>query len=226
MGSSTEHSGYGPTANPWDLHARAGWLIGWFGCGGRVVHRACRDRYRHRWLDPSACRHDRHGRARNPPTAASAATASSRSLHRSTRSGRFSRDVRDAALLLGAVAGRDERDSTSARLAVPDFAAALPAADDEAAGALRGLRLGLPRQYFVEGMEPGVELRVREAVAALRTGRGAGHRRGHAAHRLRPRDLLHHRPGRGLGQPGALRRHPLRARRSRWRRDGQLPRHA
>ena len=43
----------------------------------------------------------------------------------------------------------------------------LPAGDDEAAGTLRGKRLGLPREYFVAGMEPGVEARVREAVAAL-----------------------------------------------------------
>ena len=80
--------------------------------------------------------------------------------------GPFGRDVRDAALLLGAVAGRDERDSTSSPVAVPDYAAAL-GDDGAAADALRGVRLGLPRQYFVAGMEPGVEARVREAVAAL-----------------------------------------------------------
>jgi aspartyl-tRNA(Asn)/glutamyl-tRNA(Gln) amidotransferase subunit A len=70
-------------------------------------------------------------------------------------------------MLLHAVAGRDERDSTSAPLPVPDDLLHLPATDDEAAGHLRGLRLGLPREYFVAGMEPGVEARVREAVAAL-----------------------------------------------------------
>ena len=50
---------------------------------------------------------------------------------------------------------------------MPDYAAQLPASDDEAAARLRGVRLGLPRQYFVTGMEPGVEARIREAVAAL-----------------------------------------------------------
>jgi aspartyl-tRNA(Asn)/glutamyl-tRNA(Gln) amidotransferase subunit A len=81
--------------------------------------------------------------------------------------GPFARDVRDAAILLGAVAGRDERDSTSAPIEVAEYAVALPDSDDEAAASLRGVRLGLPRQYFVAGMEPGVEARIREAVAAL-----------------------------------------------------------
>jgi aspartyl-tRNA(Asn)/glutamyl-tRNA(Gln) amidotransferase subunit A len=81
--------------------------------------------------------------------------------------GPFGRDTRDAALLLGVIAGRDERDSTSAPVPVPDYAAALPESDDEAGAALRGMRLGLPKQYFVKGMEPGVEARVREAVAQL-----------------------------------------------------------
>src|SRR6185312_6745039 len=77
------------------------------------------------------------------------------------------RDVRDAAALLHAVAGRDDRDATSSPEPVPATLTALPSSDDVAAGALRGKRLGLPREYFVAGMEPGVEARVREAVAAL-----------------------------------------------------------
>ena len=81
--------------------------------------------------------------------------------------GPFARDARDAAALLHAVAGRDDRDSTSSPEPVPATLTALPTGDDAAAGALRGKRLGLPREYFVAGMEPGVEARVREAVAAL-----------------------------------------------------------
>jgi aspartyl-tRNA(Asn)/glutamyl-tRNA(Gln) amidotransferase subunit A len=50
---------------------------------------------------------------------------------------------------------------------VPDELLALATSDDAAAGVLRGKRLGLPREYFVAGMEPGVEARVREAVTAL-----------------------------------------------------------
>jgi aspartyl-tRNA(Asn)/glutamyl-tRNA(Gln) amidotransferase subunit A len=81
--------------------------------------------------------------------------------------GPFARDARDAAALLHAVAGRDERDSTSSPMPVPDGLIGLPRSDDEAAADLRGRRLGLPREYFVAGMEPGVERRIREAVAAL-----------------------------------------------------------
>jgi aspartyl-tRNA(Asn)/glutamyl-tRNA(Gln) amidotransferase subunit A len=81
--------------------------------------------------------------------------------------GPFARDTRDAAALLHAVAGRDERDSTSSPVAVPDALLRLAASDDEAAASLRGRRLGLPREYFVAGMEPAVERAVREAVDAL-----------------------------------------------------------
>ena len=68
---------------------------------------------------------------------------------------------------MGTLAGRDERDLTSAPVPVPDYFADIPTGDDEAAATLRGVRLGLPKQYFVKGMEPGVEARVREAVATL-----------------------------------------------------------
>jgi len=81
--------------------------------------------------------------------------------------GPFGRDVRDAAALLQVVAGRDEQDSTSAAIPVPDYLAELPESDDQAAALLEGLRLGLPREYFVKGMEPGVEAAVRDAVRAL-----------------------------------------------------------
>jgi aspartyl-tRNA(Asn)/glutamyl-tRNA(Gln) amidotransferase subunit A len=68
---------------------------------------------------------------------------------------------------LATVAGHDARDSTSSPREVPDYASAAGLGDDEAADALVGLRLGLPRQYFVAGMAPGVEACVRASVAAL-----------------------------------------------------------
>ncbi|HEU5431098.1 MAG TPA: Asp-tRNA(Asn)/Glu-tRNA(Gln) amidotransferase subunit GatA [Thermomicrobiales bacterium] len=74
--------------------------------------------------------------------------------------GPFSRSVADAALLLGAIAGHDPADSTSADVAVPDYAALL-------GGGLRGVRLGVAREYTVDGMEPGVERAVRAAIDQL-----------------------------------------------------------
>ena len=169
MGSSTEHSAYGPTANPWDLGRVPGGSSGGSAAAMAAFH------------VPVAIGTDTGGSIRQPasltgivgikPTYGRVSRygiiAFASSLD---QVGTFGRDVRDAALLLGAVAGRDERDSTSAPLPVPDFAS-LPAGDDEAADHLRGLRLGLPRQYFAAGLEPGVEARVREAIAALE---GAG----------------------------------------------------
>ncbi|CAN5838225.1 Asp-tRNA(Asn)/Glu-tRNA(Gln) amidotransferase subunit GatA [soil metagenome] len=166
MGSSTEHSAWGPTANPWDLERVPGGSSG--GSAAAVAA----------YQVPLGIGTDTGGSIRQP--AALTGTVGLKPTYgRVSRYGivafassldqigPLARDVRDAALLLGVVAGRDERDSTSAALPVPDYAAGLPSSDDEAAAALRGVRLGLPRQYFVAGMEPGVESRIREAVAAL-----------------------------------------------------------
>src|SRR4029077_5253583 len=81
--------------------------------------------------------------------------------------GPFGRDTRDAAALLHAVSGRDARDSTSAPEPVPDELLQLPESDDEAVAWLRGKRFGLPREYFVPGMDPDVERRIHESVAFL-----------------------------------------------------------
>src|SRR5688500_12490936 len=166
MGSSTEFSAWGPTANPWDLERVPGGSSGGTAAAVAAYH------------VPLGIGTDTGGSIRQP--AALTGTVGLKPTYgRVSRYGivafassldqigPFGRDVRDAAMLLAALAGRDERDSTSAPLPVPDYAAELAVDDDEAATALRGVRLGLPRQYFVPGMEPGVEERVREAVAAL-----------------------------------------------------------
>jgi aspartyl-tRNA(Asn)/glutamyl-tRNA(Gln) amidotransferase subunit A len=70
------------------------------------------------------------------------------------------RSVRDAAIVLGVLAGRDPRDSTSVEMPVPDYEAALT-------GDIHGMRIGVPREYFVAGMEPGVEAAVRAAIEVL-----------------------------------------------------------
>ena len=74
--------------------------------------------------------------------------------------GPFARTVEDAAMLLTAIAGPDPDDATSVPVPVPDFAAALD-------GDLRGLRIGIAREYNVEGMEPGVEVAVAAAIRRL-----------------------------------------------------------
>jgi aspartyl-tRNA(Asn)/glutamyl-tRNA(Gln) amidotransferase subunit A len=166
MGSSTEFCGWGPVANPWDLDRVPGGSSGGSASAVAAFHA------------PLAIGTDTGGSIRQP--AALTGTVGLKPTYgRVSRYGivafassldqigPFGRDTRDAAMLLAAIAGRDERDSTSSPVPVPDYPSELPDGDDEAAAGLNGVRLGLPRQYFVKGMEPGVEARVREAVAAL-----------------------------------------------------------
>jgi len=166
MGSSTEHSAFGPTANPWDLGRVPGGSSGGSAAAVAAYHA------------PLSIGTDTGGSIRQPaalcgivgmkPTYGRVSrygiVAFASSLD---QIGPFARDARDAAALLHAVAGRDARDSTSSPTPVPDALLHLATSDDEAASTLRGKRLGLPREYFVPGMEPGVEARVREAVATM-----------------------------------------------------------
>jgi aspartyl-tRNA(Asn)/glutamyl-tRNA(Gln) amidotransferase subunit A len=166
MGSSTEHSAFGPTANPWALDRVPGGSSGGSAAAVAAFHA------------PLSIGTDTGGSIRQP-AALTGIVGMKPTYGRVSRYGivafassldqigPFARDVRDAAALLHAVAGRDERDSTSSPEPVPDTMLRLADSDDEAASALRGKRLGLPREYFVAGMEPGVEARVREGVAAL-----------------------------------------------------------
>jgi aspartyl-tRNA(Asn)/glutamyl-tRNA(Gln) amidotransferase subunit A len=77
--------------------------------------------------------------------------------------GPLARTVEDAALVLQAISGHDPRDSTSLPAAVPSFADALA----DPAG-VKGLRVGLPREYFVDSLDPDVRAQVDRAIAALR----------------------------------------------------------
>jgi aspartyl-tRNA(Asn)/glutamyl-tRNA(Gln) amidotransferase subunit A len=170
MGSSNEHSAYGPVANPWDLETVPGGSSGGSAVAVAAFHA------------PLSVGTDTGGSIRQPaslcgivgmkPTYGRVSrygiVAFASSLD---QIGPFARDVRDAAALLHAIAGRDERDSTSAPVPVPAELLALPASVDEAATGLKGKRLGLPKEYFVAGMEPDSRRRIEEAVAALE---GAG----------------------------------------------------
>jgi aspartyl-tRNA(Asn)/glutamyl-tRNA(Gln) amidotransferase subunit A len=75
--------------------------------------------------------------------------------------GPITKNVEDAAILLQAIAGYDPRDSTSVDLPVPEYRTALKET-------IRGLRLGIPREYFIEGTDPEVEAAVRNAISTCR----------------------------------------------------------
>jgi aspartyl-tRNA(Asn)/glutamyl-tRNA(Gln) amidotransferase subunit A len=79
--------------------------------------------------------------------------------------GPITKDVRDAATVLGVIAGHDPHEATSVNRPVPDYVAAL---NGQPPGlTLPGLRIGVPREYFIAGMQPGVESAVRAAIRLL-----------------------------------------------------------
>lgn len=146
MGSSTENSAYGPSLNPWDTSRIPGGSSG--GCATAVAANECL----------AAFGSDTGGSIRQPaalcgivgvkPTYGLVSryglVAFASSLD---QVGPFAKNVRDSALLLQTVAGPDPRDSTSVPQAVPNYV------DGLVPGDLRGLRLGLPREYQVDGMD-------------------------------------------------------------------------
>jgi aspartyl-tRNA(Asn)/glutamyl-tRNA(Gln) amidotransferase subunit A len=161
MGSSTENSAFRPTRNPWDPSRVPGGSSG--GSAAAVAA----------GLGAGALGTDTGGSIRLPASFCGVVGVKP-SYGRVSRYGviayassldqvgPLTRDVADGALLLGVIAGHDPRDSTSSPRPVPDFGAALQAG-------VRGLRVGLPREYFVEGMQPEVESTVRAAIRQLET---------------------------------------------------------
>ena len=156
MGSSTENSAYQKTHNPWDTTRIPGGSS-----GGSAAVVAADEAF-------AALGSDTGGSIRQPaalcgcvglkPTYGRVSrfglVAFASSLD---QIGPFTKSVRDSALLLNAISGRDPQDSTSLDEPVPDYTALL-------GRELKGLKLGLPKEYFIEGIDPQVDQAVRGAI--------------------------------------------------------------
>ncbi len=159
MGSSTENSAFYATRNPWGLDRVPGGSSG--GPAAAVAAAQC----------VYALGSDTGGSIRQPASLCGVVglkptyglvsryglVAFASSLD---QIGPITKDVRDAALVLNSIAGHDPRDATSIVSDVPDYTSGLT-------GDIRGLRVGVPREYFVEGMESGVDEAVRRAIDTL-----------------------------------------------------------
>ena len=159
MGSSTENSAFKQTKNPWNLGCVPGGSSG--GSAAAVAADMC----------AGALGSDTGGSIRQPggfcgivalkPTYGRVSryglVAFASSLD---QIGPLTKDARDAAILLKVIAGHDPLDSTSADVPVPDYEAALT-------GEIRGLRIGIPAEYFIPGMDPEVESAIHESIQVM-----------------------------------------------------------
>jgi aspartyl-tRNA(Asn)/glutamyl-tRNA(Gln) amidotransferase subunit A len=160
MGSSTESSHFGPTRNPWDLERIPGGSSGGSAAaiaarqatvtlgtdtGGSIrqpaSHCGCVG------LKPTYGRVSRYG-----------VIAYASSLD---QVGPVTRDVTDCAIMLGAVAGYDPADSTSVNLPVPDYTKAL-------VSDVKGMKIGLPKECFIAGLDPDVQKAMDDAIATYK----------------------------------------------------------
>jgi aspartyl-tRNA(Asn)/glutamyl-tRNA(Gln) amidotransferase subunit A len=160
MGSSTEHSAFFPTRNPWDLERTPGGSSG--GSAAAVAA----------GMAMGALGSDTGGSIRQPgalcnvvglkPTYGRVSRfgliAFASSLD---QIGPFTRNARDAALMTQTISGSDPCDATSSPESVGDYTAGL-------SGDIKGLRIGVPEEYWVEGMQPGVDQTVRAGIEKLR----------------------------------------------------------
>jgi aspartyl-tRNA(Asn)/glutamyl-tRNA(Gln) amidotransferase subunit A len=159
MGSSTENSAFFPTHNPWDLSRVPGGSSG--GSAAAVAA----------GMAFAALGSDTGGSVRQPASYCGI-VGMKPSYGRVSRwglvafassldqIGPFARNVVDLSRLLGIIAGYDPRESTSVNAPVPDYAASLT-------GDIHSLRIGVPKEYFIDGMQPEVEVAVRAAVDTL-----------------------------------------------------------
>jgi aspartyl-tRNA(Asn)/glutamyl-tRNA(Gln) amidotransferase subunit A len=159
MGSSTENSAYGVTHNPWDVSRVPGGSSG--GSAAAVAAR----------LVPAALGTDTGGSVRQP-AAFCGVTGLKPTYGRVSRygliaygssldaCGAFARSAAEVAAIFTAMAGRDPLDATSQNMAVPEIRL-------ENNRDLRGVRIGVPKEYFIQGIQPEVEQKVRMAIDAL-----------------------------------------------------------
>jgi aspartyl-tRNA(Asn)/glutamyl-tRNA(Gln) amidotransferase subunit A len=159
MGSSTEHSAFFPTHNPWDLDRVPGGSSG--GSAVAVAADEC----------IFSLGSDTGGSIRQPagfcsvvgmkPTYGRVSryglVAFASSLD---QIGPLTKDVTDCALVMNAIAGFDNRDSTSVPEPTPDYTKCLD-------GDIKSLKLGVPKEYFVQGMQPEVEKALKDAIGKL-----------------------------------------------------------
>ncbi len=160
MGSSTENSAFGSTLNPWAEDRVPGGSSG--GSAASVAADLC----------AASIGTDTGGSIRQPASCCGVVglkptygrvsrygmIAFASSLD---QAGPLTKDVKDAAIMLGLMAGRDNCDSTSIDASVPDYAGSL---QDN----IKGLRIGIPNEYFIEGMDKETEGLVREGIKTLK----------------------------------------------------------
>jgi len=161
MGSSTENSAYFLSRNPWDTSRVPGGSSGGSAVAVAAGEALCSlgsDTGGSVRLPASFCNvvglKPSYGRVSRYGLVAFASSLD--------QVGPFARTVRDCALLFQAIAGYDPRDSTSMNLSVPDIATSLDDVPD-----LKGMRIGVPQEYFVKGMDENVEATVRAALNQL-----------------------------------------------------------
>ncbi len=159
MGSSTEHSAFGPTKNPWDESRVPGGSSG--GSASAVAANEC----------VYALGTDTGGSVRQPaafcgvvglkPTYGRVSRYGLIAMASSLdQAGVFGKTVEDAALILSAIAGEDELDATTVKTPVPDYPALLKKD-------VKGLKVGVPKEFFSQGLDPMVEDSVKEAIKQL-----------------------------------------------------------
>lgn len=156
MGSSNENSFYGPVANPWDLQRVAGGSSG--GSAAAVAAR----------LTPFATGTDTGGSIRQPaalcgisglkPTYGRVSRFGMIAFASSLdQGGPFAQTAEDIAMIMNVMAGFDSKDSTSVDIEVPDYTATLNES-------IKGKTIGLPKEYFGEGLDPFVRSKTQDAI--------------------------------------------------------------